>query len=160
MIERFFKACQNNNLEKAEKLLEDGIDINLYDSNGKTFLMYACEHGNLDLVKHLLDMGGEIHTKDYQNKTCLMYACKSGNLALVKYLEKYCNKDFCESDIYGENVFMRACESGSVELVKYLIYDLSTVTALFVWLMVNQDRSILRAGCTCYTTYQNTYAYS
>ena len=52
----FFNACQNNNINVVNKLVEENnnININQAQQNGKTCLFAACELGHLEIVKRLL----------------------------------------------------------------------------------------------------------
>jgi ankyrin repeat protein len=57
---QLFKAIQENNTEKVQELLSQGIDINSYTSEfGDLPLLYAITYGSVEMVNLLLDKGAQ-----------------------------------------------------------------------------------------------------
>lgn len=67
-------AAKSGNIHLLELLLEQNIDLEVKDINGKTALVNAIESVNLEFVKLLLQKGANINCLDQDNNTPLMTA--------------------------------------------------------------------------------------
>ena len=98
LIENFFKAIENNNLDDVKALLNQDhtlVDIARW---GMTGLMLAAREGHVEVVEELLGRRGAY--VDIQNRdgwTALMYAAASGHDAVVAALLDH------GADIYTQN---------------------------------------------------------
>jgi V8-like Glu-specific endopeptidase len=81
-----FYAIDNNNIEMASFLLEQGELINLEANNNITPLQYAALVDHYDLTILLINNGGEIEKRDGRGNNLLHYAASNGNFALAKEL--------------------------------------------------------------------------
>lgn len=79
-------SAYNESKEVFDFLIDVGNDINTYNNNGTSLLMYsvtkACESNNTYFIKKLIDLGVNIMHKDYRNKTVYDY-CKNLNNPLI-----------------------------------------------------------------------------
>ncbi|GAA5100765.1 ankyrin repeat domain-containing protein [Chryseobacterium ginsengisoli] len=76
-----------NNKELTHKLLANGADANLADSNGVTPLIYAVQLQDKDLVKMLLENKANKNLSDKQGKTAFEYAIFSKNQEIINLLK-------------------------------------------------------------------------
>ncbi len=85
---RLIEAVENDDLEAAKSLLQQGADVNSRNpENGLTVLMSAACHGNLEMTQLLVDAGADILTADSKTgATPLHKACQGGNLEIIKLL--------------------------------------------------------------------------
>jgi len=68
------RVTKSGNFEEVKKLLDDGADMDVRDSNGRTPLMCASKHGNRKIVELLLDRCADISpVNKYHDRTCLYY---------------------------------------------------------------------------------------
>ncbi len=78
-----WSAAENGKISVIKKLLEEGIDINLQDSEGWTALMFASRfsdnESSLEIVKLLIDSGADLNLQDIDGMTALMLACEPSN---------------------------------------------------------------------------------
>ena len=88
-------ACECENLEMVQFLVNKGCDINLLSKNEHTFwqesaLHIACKKGmkfkNKAIIKYLLQNGADINIRNDHGWTPLMEACWCGYEELVRYL--------------------------------------------------------------------------
>ena len=78
-------AVKNHNVEKVDKLLEYGIDINAVDNKGRTAFHYACRSGFAETAKKLLNMGVNFKIQDVKGEPALHYAVNAEiAIAIVK----------------------------------------------------------------------------
>lgn len=101
-----------DNREIIRLLLEEGIDINTPNDEGRTALFEACRSGSLTLVKYLLKQKANCETRvnmlyfstsgGSEKWTPLMVACHNSHYNVVRYLLRYgADKDFTNE--VGEN---------------------------------------------------------
>lgn len=72
------QSCQNNHLDVASFLIDNGADINKKDNSGFDFtpLMKASLAGHKDLIKFLLSKNADLSLKDKDGYTSISYAYK------------------------------------------------------------------------------------
>ena len=77
------EASKNGDIKRINQLLDEGVDINIRDSNGWTALMVASRYSNngssLDTVRLLLDRGTDINIQEHGGWTALMVASRHSN---------------------------------------------------------------------------------
>ena len=57
-------ACARGDLNKVEKLVDSGVDVNSSDQNQMTALHYAAMHTRDDVIKSLISRGAEVNIDD------------------------------------------------------------------------------------------------
>ena len=72
--EKLMEACIEGNLEEAERLLEQGADVNVKDNDGETALIWAAYRGYTDIAELLIDKEADVNVKDNDGETALMLA--------------------------------------------------------------------------------------
>uniref|UniRef100_A0A0D6R2R2 ACB domain-containing protein n=1 Tax=Araucaria cunninghamii TaxID=56994 RepID=A0A0D6R2R2_ARACU len=68
------------------QLLEQGITIDLRDSQGRTALHWAADRGQLKIAETLVSKGADINAKDMEGQTPLHYAFVCEREDIAKYL--------------------------------------------------------------------------
>ena len=83
-------AAMMGHIEKLERLIEMGEDLEVKDLDGLTPLHYACGEGHLDCVVALLDGGASVESRDAENDLPIHIACQEGHREVVhNLLERY-----------------------------------------------------------------------
>ena len=119
--ELLLTACKLNRSFILEWLIENGIDINEKDKEGRNALMIASQNGNLDIIEILIENNIRINERDYDNKNALIYATENGNLEVVQYLvKKKININVC-SFSKSWNALFYAIDKNYNDMATYLI---------------------------------------
>ena len=63
----------------VQYLLQEGADLNIGDSCGRTPLMYAACWGHADIVKYLHRAGADLNIRDNHGVTAVMWAASWGH---------------------------------------------------------------------------------
>lgn len=72
-------AVINNNIESFKIFLDNGLDVNLCDPNGKTLLMYASENGSFEIAKLLVEHDADIFITYSERNLMAMYFADLNN---------------------------------------------------------------------------------
>lgn len=112
-------ACQHGNVEIAEYLLAQGVDVDEANDQGEwmeggwTPLLVASRNGHLQLVRYLLSKGASVDAKSNDGWSIVRTACRSGDLALLSEL-----RDEGRVDFEDRNLLLAASSSGRVDVFK------------------------------------------
>ncbi|KAK6534041.1 hypothetical protein TWF281_005380 [Arthrobotrys megalospora] len=121
-LSAIFWAVIHENTEMAMLLLQNNVDTNVSDKEGKMLLSYAAEHGLPSVLEILLKNNTlNINTPDHlSNMTPLMFAAKQGFVECVRLLlaEQYLAID--RRDRNGCTAFHLATLEGHFEIVQLL----------------------------------------
>lgn len=79
-------ATNKGDLPRVQKLVEEGVDVNLRDSLGTTALMKACHQRHFSIVETLVSHGANLDLQDHDGMTALMVALQSRCCPIVFYL--------------------------------------------------------------------------
>jgi len=118
---RLHQAALDGNKEEVMRLLEEGLNVNSKDPDGRTPMMYASFNGHTEIVSELLKKGTMVNLRDNYGRTALMFASSGPFPETVKLLLQ--NK--AEPNLAdGEEHFtalMYAAAEGHLEIVKILL---------------------------------------
>ncbi|ESO84922.1 hypothetical protein LOTGIDRAFT_74267, partial [Lottia gigantea] len=115
---------QWGNLACVQFLVQNGLNVNSKDDNGRTPLHYTCESKvqAFEKLKYLEDNGGDLYDKDIHQRSLLHVACGSQNLEFVEYLlsRKLRINDI---DFWHQNTLSYCCKSEvfQMEILEHLI---------------------------------------
>ena len=81
-------ASIHNNVNTIELLLrQPQIDVNHFDNNGWSALMYGVKNGHFKIAQSLIEAGADINaTQNNNNETPLLIAIKQGHVKLVLWM--------------------------------------------------------------------------
>jgi uncharacterized protein len=84
----FWCAAHNGDLTGIERLIAEGVDVNLWDKYGRSALTFASAGGHLDVVRRLVLAGAwvEPFQEDSVFMTPLMRAAEEGHLEVAEFL--------------------------------------------------------------------------
>lgn len=104
------------NIKKAQYLVENGLDINATDSNGNTALMYAVAH-NADnkFILNLINLGANINAQNKLQESALWMAVRAQNRSdTLKLLLEY-GADVNQTDARNETPLWFQLRNGGDE---------------------------------------------
>ena len=104
--------------DDTEFSLISGVNINDFNSEGKTALMLASEAGHAEVVDTLLSAGANVNIQDSAGQTALMFASES-LIIICSLLSAKADPDSQNQD--GNTVMHFACSVGNRELVNLLV---------------------------------------
>lgn len=96
-----FDAVHTGNLEKVQKLVEGGVNINAFSSTLETPLMVAASGKNFPIAHYLIEKKADVNVQDSSGFTPLLHAVMDNNYEFVQFLLKY-NADPNIKDIDGK----------------------------------------------------------
>lgn len=79
-------AIAQDNLAKLRKLLDEGVDINQPDVNGRTALHMAMDWNRPHMAMILLERGADVSVRNNMNQTPLHLASARGMIHIIKML--------------------------------------------------------------------------
>lgn len=114
-------AARDGRLERVQKAIDSGTDVNLTNQDGATALMLAAFNGHTRVVELLLKHGANVNHVDNGGRTALMYAATDANLETLKLLiDSKINIDATENT-EGFTALMFATAEGHIEATKLLL---------------------------------------
>lgn len=116
-FELLLKAVNQGDVQAVGALLNQGLDPNSADADGKTILMNAAWLGHRDLVSFLIGRKASVTRRSPHGDTALMFASLKGDLAIAKLLVD----NGAEISHSGWAPLHYAAFEGRPELVKYLV---------------------------------------
>ena len=114
---QLFEACRRGEMTKIQKLVEQQVDINARDMNGRksTALHFAAGFGRRDAVECLLSNGARVNTQDDGGLIPLHNACSFGHVEVVTCLLEQ-GADPNSRDKWGYTPLHEASNKGKVSL--------------------------------------------
>ncbi len=116
----FTKAAQNGRIDRIEKMLKDGMDINVQDEMGMTALMYAVYFYEMETVKFITkDCKADVNIQDNDGDTAMHYAVDSSLDCVVALLLE----NGAETDIVnkkGVTALQLARKRGQTKIVELM----------------------------------------
>lgn len=111
-------AARVNSLEVAEKLVNNGADVNKFDQRLASYpILLAITAGHFEMLAFLLSKGAKVDVQDSEDAGPLHLAVKSGNLEIIEKLIQMGAK-ICCYDKLKRNLLHYACLQDKVEILK------------------------------------------
>ena len=111
-------AAHNGNIALVQKLLDEGVDVNIQDNEGYTALILASTYRHIDIVKLLLNSGANTNFQNNVGETALLLASLRGRTDIARLLlTSGANPNLRDND--GFNVLMCGCNTGIRNLLTY-----------------------------------------
>ena len=116
-------ACIDGNLSEVERLVRDGLDINITDSDGNTALMLSLMFEHWSISEYLLSQPSiDTDIKNNSGDTALYTACLHGASTEIvrKIVTKSSHQTINSRGIVGRTPIMLAVSGGHNDLVTLL----------------------------------------
>jgi ankyrin repeat protein len=122
---QFMSAASGGDLNTVQKLVSQGIDVNVRDIDGESAIGAAAGAGQKDVARYLLSAGADINGTD-EIGTPLHWAARKGQTDMARFLISQgagvSVKNPNVSDPYsGITPIFEAAGSGSVEIIQLLL---------------------------------------
>jgi ankyrin repeat protein/antitoxin component YwqK of YwqJK toxin-antitoxin module len=108
--------------------LEQGVNAEVKDGDGRTATMLASREGHAAIVQLLLSRGAQVEAKDVEGRTALMWAAESGRIDVVKLLLSSGADVDARNDAQG-TALMPTALANHIEIVRLLISKGADVNA-------------------------------
>jgi uncharacterized protein len=128
-ISELSEAISRHNIQKVDKILSLGLDINDFDDIGSTPLFSSVCRSNSEIVKKLLNAGANPNIGDKENaetplmrsieEPCNPYYYRDNNFIFNLLLNSGADPNAQSSD--GETALMRAARFGNLKAIHKLI---------------------------------------
>ena len=118
--EQLIKAAKGKEADTVRRLIEEGVDINTKDSEGRTSTMIATYNNDAETAKILIDAGADVNIQDDMENNPFLYASAEGYVEILKLTIK-AGADPSITNRYGGTALIPASEHGYVDVIKELI---------------------------------------
>ena len=113
------QATLDGKIEKVERMVKQGVDVNSRDEYGRTPLHIAAAQNYTIDMQVLFDIGADINAQDHQGRTPLMYAAADGKRdASVLLVSRVAEVNIQDAD--GMTAYDWALSGNNKELVRFL----------------------------------------
>src|SRR5688572_30537323 len=85
-VEDLLIAARNNDVDRVQRMIGQGMDPNTADQQGSTLLQIAAFEGYFDLAKYLLSQRARVRVRNSFGDSPVMVAALKGHLELVRLL--------------------------------------------------------------------------
>ena len=143
--ELFLEAVKDGDLANVTQMLEDGIDVNAHDENGKTALMWACLNEHAIVALALLERKDiEVNLMNKKDNTALHWASYSGMLAVVEKLIAK-DADVNKQNKVGNTALLVACRKEHTDVALALLSheDINVDLAAKDWAFKNKMTEVV-----------------
>lgn len=120
MEEQLIQAAERKDVDTILRLIEEGVDINTQDSDGRTSTMIATYNNDTESAKILIDAGADVNIQDDMKNNPFLYAGAEGYLDILKLTIK-AGADPSITNRYGGTALIPASEHGYVDVIKELL---------------------------------------
>ena len=115
-----FKSIQTENYDEVKKLISEGCDSNVKESDGYSALMLAAKSGNIEIVGLLLDNGADVNSRSFNRDSALIIAAGRGHAEIVTLLIKK-GADINTWIYNGQTALIKATLGKHVQTAKVLL---------------------------------------
>ena len=125
--------CATEHLSVVQLLHQNGADLSLEDSSGRTVIHVATYRGHFAVIQWLLENQfqltqttssgtdrGLVDRLDHQRETALHYAVYRGDMHIVKYLVEVAGSNVAARNRRGKTALNLARQANDIPLMEYL----------------------------------------
>ncbi len=128
------QATLDGLIEKAQRMVENGTDVNSRDNYGRTPLhISSAENHNIDMSV-LVELGADINAQDNQGRTPLMYAALDAKKDAIAFLVSQ-GANVQIKDVDGNRAYELSLSRGNSDLTKFI----GLVTENQLWMDHNEN---------------------
>lgn len=120
MEEQLIQAAKGKDADTVRRLIEDGVDINTQDSEGRTSTMIATYNNDAETAKILIGAGADVNIHDDMENNPFLYAGAEGYIEILK-LTIEAGADPSITNRYGGTALIPASEHGYIDVIKELL---------------------------------------
>src|SRR5690554_733071 len=117
----FINAAKNNDTEKLQKLIKQGVAIDARDTYKRTALMVATYENHIKASKLLIEAGADVNAQDNRLESPFLHAGARGYLHILKACLATGKVNHSILNRYGGTALIPACEKGHTEVVQELL---------------------------------------
>ncbi len=125
-------AAYAGDLQRVEKFIDEGADVDAKDEEGQTALHHAAKGADIEMVELLIAKGADVNAKDNDSRTPLCVAVWGGHKDVVELLIDNCADINARGEHYYTPIYYAAW-SGSTEMVEFLVEKGADVNAKDEW---------------------------
>jgi uncharacterized protein len=118
--EKYLEASRRGDLRSVQAAVEQSVDLDVVDRDGRTAILLAAIHGHHDVVEHLIDAGADIDRQDNMSVNPFLHGCMVNDLRLVQVMVA-AGTDLRRLSRFGGNGITPAAEKGHLEVVQELL---------------------------------------
>ena len=117
-------AAKKGNLQEVQRLINEGVDVDAGDKEGRTALHWAVHKQNTKLTKFLVESGADVNIEDNYGRSAFHLASQTSELGYTKALARFLNKYIKKMDRENmKEAIHEAAEAGNLQEVQLLINE-------------------------------------
>lgn len=120
LAQNFLTAAEQGQLETLKKCLDNGVDINVTNRQGRTAIINASLNKHYDCIEFLINAGADINKQDQTCFNPFLLSCLNNDLTLLR-LVLPANPNLDLLTRFGGVGITPASEKGHVEIVRELL---------------------------------------
>ncbi|WP_438824807.1 ankyrin repeat domain-containing protein [Bacillus sp. JJ1532] len=120
MNEQLIQAAERKETETIKRLIDEGVDINTKDSEGRTATMIATYNNDVETAKVLIKAGANVNIQDNMKNNPFLYAGAEGYVEILK-LTIEAGADPAMINRYGGTALIPASEHGHIDAIKEIL---------------------------------------
>lgn len=114
-------AVYEGDVERVQRLIADGADVNLANNYGANAMQLAAEVANVELLTLLLNAGADPDSMNPEGQTALMLVARTGNVAAANLLVEHGATVDAREQWGQQTALMWASARQQPEMMTYLI---------------------------------------
>ena len=122
-------GCRQGSMVTVSAMLDAGAEIDRFDDNALSPLMWAAKHGHIDIIQTLIQYKASLGLCNINNENSLLTACKSLQWEAAQMLFD-CGVDALCADKEQNSAVSVALASHAVDLLKHMAEKYDTILTM------------------------------